>query len=272
MNAPFILFPFDHRGSLGKDILSLPYPPQSAHDRTVFVATKELLYEAFLHTRTRWPQVSLGILVDDEFGGAIHEKAAEASIPHYLTLEQSGAPLRLESAEVLHRALTTYRPSGGKVLVRYTVGDERLNAPARRTLQQASAFCAQARIPLVVEVLADGPLPTHDNNVLAAVAELFRVVQPAYWKLEGLERVDSWKVFQRAGYGQALVLGRGESREHVEHWLRVAKQSGVVDGFAIGRTLWAEPVRAWRRGTISREHAVQEVARTFSAFLELWMS
>jgi myo-inositol catabolism protein IolC len=272
MKSPFILFPFDHRGSLGKDILALPYPPPSARERAVFLATKELLYEAFLVVRGQWPQLPLGVLVDQEFGSDIHTRAAAAGIPHYLTLEQSGGPLRLEAAETLHTALRTLQPTGGKVLVRYTVGDERHNAPARQTLRHAAALCAQKNIPLLLEVLADGPHATHDENVLAAVAELSASVRPAYWKLEGLDDVRSWERFAEGNYGPAIVLGRGEGRGRVEEWLRVAKRSGVVDGFAIGRTLWAEPVRAWRRGTIAREQAVQEVARTFAAFVELWMS
>ena len=45
-----------------------------------------------------------------------------------------------------------------------------------------------------------------------------------------------------------------------------------VKGFAIGRTIFAQPARDWLAGKTTDEHAVAEMARRFSAFVEAWTS
>jgi myo-inositol catabolism protein IolC len=273
MNKPLIVFPFDHRGSLGKDILQIPYPPQKPEDVTLFKATKALLFTAFQAAQQAIPLVPMSILVDGEFGAEIHAEAEAANIPHYLTLEASGGKLRLENPHELPQIIRNLQPTGTKILVRYTLGQETVNAEARQTILAAQKLSAERNIPFMLEVLADGPHDTHDENVLSVVTELkAHHVNPQVWKLEGLEKVETWESLRQIVRVDMIVLGRGESSERVREWLATAKKSGAVRGFAVGRTLWASEIRAWRRGTISYSQATELIARNLQDFVNLWTS
>jgi 5-dehydro-2-deoxygluconokinase len=102
-------------------------------------------------------------------------------------------------------------------------------------------------------------------------------VEPTVWKLEGVEKPED----ARAVVGQAqrdgrkvgaITLGRGESKEMVQVWLRVgAKIPGII-GFAVGRTIFWDPLAALKAGKIKRDEAVEGVAQNYADFASLWSS
>jgi 5-dehydro-2-deoxygluconokinase len=101
-------------------------------------------------------------------------------------------------------------------------------------------------------------------------------VEADLWKLEGIEAIaDSQKVAAQARAGGrdnvgVIVLGRGENAEKVKLWLTTAaKVSGLI-GFAVGRTVFWEPLKAAKEGKISREEAINQVAQNYKAFCDLW--
>ncbi len=69
-----------------------------------------------------------------------------------------------------------------------------------------------------------------------------------------------------------LLLGRGEDRAYVENAVRTAAKSGVVDGFAIGRTLFADDLRELVAGKKKRAAVVDAIADHFRSMITLWKS
>ena len=68
-----------------------------------------------------------------------------------------------------------------------------------------------------------------------------------------------------------IILGRGENDERVREWLRVgAKTDGVV-GFAVGRTVFWQPLVDHKEGLISRADAVGRIAGTYQGLYELFL-
>jgi myo-inositol catabolism protein IolC len=55
-------------------------------------------------------------------------------------------------------------------------------------------------------------------------------------------------------------LGRGADEAQVIEWLRVAADVPGFDGFAVGRSLWEEPLRNFLAGTSDRGQATRAIA------------
>jgi myo-inositol catabolism protein IolC len=59
------------------------------------------------------------------------------------------------------------------------------------------------------------------------------------------------------------VLERDADEAQVLEWLRIAASVPGFDGFAVGRTLWEEPLRDLVAGTTERSAAVHEIAARY---------
>ena len=59
------------------------------------------------------------------------------------------------------------------------------------------------------------------------------------------------------------MLGAGAPVEQVEHWLRTAARVDGYVGFAVGRTIWSEPIMGYLDGSVSRADAAGQVASNF---------
>ncbi|MBI4402959.1 MAG: DUF2090 domain-containing protein, partial [Deltaproteobacteria bacterium] len=112
----------------------------------------------------------------------------------------------------------------------------------------------------------------------SAIEELRKAgVEPDVWKLEGLDRKeDCAKVCQTAkadGRDKVgcIVLGRGESDAKVREWLKVGKNVPGVIGFAVGRTVFWEPLKGFQEGKLSREQAIDQIAKNYTGFCKLWL-
>jgi myo-inositol catabolism protein IolC len=113
--------------------------------------------------------------------------------------------------------------------------------------------------------------------MVEAIRELQdRGVEPDLWKLEGLDRrEDCERVVAAARAGGrhtvgCIVLGRGEDDRKVREWLAVAAAVPGFIGFAIGRTVFWDPLVAWRGKQATREQTVAEIARRYREFVDLF--
>ena len=101
-------------------------------------------------------------------------------------------------------------------------------------------------------------------------------VEADVWKIEGLDRrEDCVKVVataRRGGREQVgcIVLGRGEDDTKVRHWLKTAAEVPGFIGFAVGRTTFWDPLVAYREKKISRDEAVQRIARSYRGWVDLF--
>jgi 5-dehydro-2-deoxygluconokinase len=113
--------------------------------------------------------------------------------------------------------------------------------------------------------------------MVEAISELQDAgVEPDIWKVEGLDRRDDCEAIvaaARAGSRDrvgCIVLGRGEDDRKVREWLGVAAEVPGFIGFAVGRTVFWDPLVAWRRKTITRDQAVAEIAARYRQFVDLF--
>jgi len=103
-------------------------------------------------------------------------------------------------------------------------------------------------------------------------------VEPDVWKIEGLDRrEDCEKMVAAARQGgrdnvSCIILGRGEDDQKVHEWLTTAAKVRGFIGFAVGRTDFWDPLVNMRAGKITREQAVNEMARRYREFVDVFES
>jgi myo-inositol catabolism protein IolC len=67
-----------------------------------------------------------------------------------------------------------------------------------------------------------------------------------------------------------VVLGRGADEAKVEHWLMVAAPVDGYIGFAIGRTIWWDPLKAYVDGKIERAAGARKIAESYLRFIAVY--
>jgi 5-dehydro-2-deoxygluconokinase len=97
------------------------------------------------------------------------------------------------------------------------------------------------------------------------------------WKIEGVDERDDAEMLARqtrSGSGRegvvCVLLGRGASTEKVEHWLQVAAPVDGFIGFAIGRSIWWDPLKGYLDDSIAREDATAQIAENYLRFVRVY--
>jgi myo-inositol catabolism protein IolC len=67
-----------------------------------------------------------------------------------------------------------------------------------------------------------------------------------------------------------VVLGRGADAAQVERWLRAGAVVPGYVGFAIGRSIFSEPLKGWLGGALDRAGAVEAIAGSYRRFVDVY--
>ena len=110
-----------------------------------------------------------------------------------------------------------------------------------------------------------------------AIAEIQDAgIEPDIWKIEGLdERSDCEMIVAQARSGGrdgvvCVVLGRGADDAKVDHWLMTAAPVDGFIGFAIGRSIWWDPLKAYVDGKIERAAGARKIAENYLRFIAVY--
>jgi myo-inositol catabolism protein IolC len=278
------LLAFDHRGSFERDLFH-EEPPVSDEVHARIVDMKNLIFEGFEQAVHRGaPKQAAGVLVDEEFGAAVARKANAGGYVLAMPTERSGqAEFEFEYGEDFASHIEVFDPTFTKVLVRYNPeGDSELNRRQTGRLERLSSwlhdhgrrFLYELLVPATAEQLerCGGNQDRYDAEIRPALvveaiaAHQQQGVEPDIWKIEGLDTEDDCaRVVAQAKAGGrdgvvCIVLGRGASKERVLEWLKVAAPVPGFDGFAVGRTIWEQPLRDLLAGSVTREGTATTIA------------
>jgi len=294
-DQPLYVLPFDHRASFQakmfgwKGALS---PEQTAQ----IAAAKQVIYDGFTAAVAAGvPKDKAGILVDEQFGNAILRDAAAQRYTFACPAEKSGQEeFDFEYGEDFAQHIEAFQPTFCKVLVRYNPeSDPALNQRQAERLKRLSQYLhdsSRSRFMFELLVPAEktqldqlrGDAKAYDRELrprlmVQSIEQLQDAqVEPDVWKIEGLERrEDCEKMVVAARRGGrthvgCIILGRGADGQKVNEWLRTAAGVPGFIGFAVGRTVFWEPLTAWRAKKITREDAVAEIARRYRQFVDVF--
>jgi myo-inositol catabolism protein IolC len=286
MNPVFALA-FDHRNSFRRSFMGLtgdPTPDQHA----AMVAAKGVVVDALLDAAPSVPAGSVVLLMDHEYGGGLVALARAGGIRVAMPVEESGQrELRYLCDGHPEQIVESYRPDYVKVLIRYNpAGDTEMNARQRARLRDLAGWLADRPQRLMLELLVPpeesqlaelgGDRGRFDRELraeltAAAVTQIAGDgILPWLWKIEGPESRDDAarvaKAVQAADpESSCLVLGRGADFAAVRRWLANAAVTDGFCGFAVGRTIWWDALRAVIDGG-DREIAVHTIS---SRYLDL---
>jgi myo-inositol catabolism protein IolC len=286
----------DHRDSLEKELYKLTEAPTAAQAARIR-ADKMLVYEALVAATTRLPDAAqAGILVDEEYGADVAELAAKSDgrIDLSMPLEASGKDwFEFAYGDDWKTHAGFFATDHAKVLIR---DNPSLSVPDR--LQQAerlkvvSAWAAETRHHLIVELL----VPATDNDLATVGGDKKRYdselrpkltlevlgflqdhgADPAIWKIEGMDTPeDAAAVADLARRGgrdaECIILGRHAPKEDLDRWLEVAAPLPGYVGFAIGRSIWWDPLVGHLAGTISSDVAQHQIAENYLSYAHAYL-
>jgi myo-inositol catabolism protein IolC len=272
MHFPFFVLPFDHRSGLARDILQSTYPFSEA-DLSKAKDFKKLVFEAILQVRDSYTGTgALGALFDEETALDIIEEAKKIGLPITVSMEKSGTKtLALIHGDDFGTRLEALRPTFGKILVHYQPNELPENAEQLAIMTKVSAWCETNGVPLMLEVLLDKPKGHTPEDMIQVFTEIQAAgVKVGLWKIEGFDNSEAWKQIAPHAKAPMIILGRGQNASAVATWVEAAAKSGVVDGFAIGRTIFQDALSAYNEGAINRAEAIRQIAANFQHFIQLW--
>lgn len=285
---------FDHRRSLQTKMFGIAGEPTPAETARIQDA-KLLIFEGVLAALDRGVDRSVtGVLVDEQFGGTVPAAAKAHGLNLAVAVEKSGqAEFDFEHGEAFGERIEAVDPDFTKVLVRYNVGGDReLNARQLARLRRLSDRLHERGRKLLFELIvpperhqleaAGGDPARYDAEqrpalMVDAMRELQAGgVEPDVWKIEGLEdraaceRVAAQARSEGRSAVGCVVLGRGSDDAKVAHWLRQAAPVGGFSGFAIGRSIWWDPVAKHLEGSLDRARAADQVADNYVRFVSVY--
>ena len=130
---------------------------------------------------------------------------------------------------------------------------------------------------LLIEIIAGKNGPVDDRTIARIIERLYEIgVRPDWWKLEGQANATAWDNIARAiETGDSLcrgvlLLGLDAPEKDLAQAFALAHNCGAVKGFAVGRTIFAEPAVDWFAGRIDDREATDRMAAGFMRLDDLW--
>jgi myo-inositol catabolism protein IolC len=287
---PLLIMAMDHRESFGRTLFGVKDDEPDADQRGAMEAAKRLIYAGLRKAVGAVPCGRSGVLVDERYGTPVIEAARSDGVVLAVPVERSGRDwFELEWGQDWLQHVTAIQPDFAKVLVRDNPAFAReLRDRQFGSLRQVSDGLAKLGVPMLYELLvpatdsqlaaAGGNAAAYDRDIrpdltVQVIADNQAAgVEPSIWKVEGLETADAANAVVaqiRAGGRDeidAIVLGRDAPAERLDHWLEVAAPVDGFVGFAIGRSIWEDPVADHNRGAIGEDEAASRIADRYLGF------
>jgi 5-dehydro-2-deoxygluconokinase len=129
---------------------------------------------------------------------------------------------------------------------------------------------------LMLEIIPPKALPREPDTVLRAVKRIYNLgIYPEWWKLEPMS-AGQWRemdalIAERDPYCRGVVLlGQSAPVATLAQGFRDASASRTCRGFAVGRTIFHDPARAWLAGEIDDAALKQRTRATYEALIDAW--
>src|SRR3954453_22369437 len=285
---------FDHRGSFQKKMFGIEGEPDEEETKTISDA-KKLIFEGMEKAVERGLDAkSAGVLVDEQFGSDIPQRAKEHGLSRTMPVEKSGQDeFDFQYGDDFPAHIEQFDPFASKVLVRFNPeGDEGMNQRQTERLKTLADWLHEHDRKFLFELLVPaeqhqldqvgGDTDRYDAELrpelMRRAIEHFQEagVEIDIWKIEGVDsREDAEMLSEQARKGEgrenvkSVLLGRGASDEKVDHWLRQAAPVEGFIGFAIGRSIWWDALKSFLDGG-DRERSAEQIADNYMRFIKVY--
>lgn len=296
-SKPLYIMPFDHRSTFTHHMLNIVDRQPTEDEIKRIIEMKQIIYEGFKNAVSEVvPKDHAAMLIDEQFGNEIILNALSNKYIIMLPTEKSGQDeFDFEYSEDFAEHIEKYKPTFVKALVRYNPeGNPEMNRRQKERLKILSNYTHQHQYKLLAETL----IPPTEQQLLGVNNDKSRYdleirpqlevevikefqnngIEPDVWKIEGMEEKDQYeqliKQARTNGREQVgiVVLGRGADSNQVEQWLLTGAQVEGVIGFAVGRTVFWEPLVSYKDGETEKEQAVEQIAKNYIHFYHVFTS
>jgi 5-dehydro-2-deoxygluconokinase len=287
---------FDHRGSFQKKMFGIEGDPTPEETERIADA-KHLIFEGMVKAVEDGgvPGDQIGVLVDEQFGGSVPREAREHGLMLAMPVEKSGQDeFDYEYGEEFGEHIEQFDPDFSKVLVRFNPeGDPELNQRQLDRLKRLGDWLHEHDRKFLFELLVPaekdqlesvgGDTDRYDAELRPELMR--RTIEQIQdfgaevdiWKIEGVDaREDAEMLARQTRKGEGregvvcVLLGRGASDDKVDHWLREAAPVDGFVGFAIGRSIWWDPLKGSLEGSLEREAAARQIADNYLRFIRVY--
>ena len=225
-------------------------------------------------------RAGFGMLLDGRYGREALFRAADHGFWIGRPVELPGSrPLEFESGGSLGARLVEW-PIGHTVkCLCFYHPDDPPDLQQRQERELLRLHDAARRIgrELLIEIIASKHGPIDDQTAARVLARLYQIgIRPDWWKLEGQPSPEGWRrVAATIEAGDPLcrgvmLLGLEAPEADLAAAFRIARSCAMVRGFAVGRTIFAEPARKWFAGALDDAAATQAMAESFARLVALW--
>ena len=293
-DTTLFMLAFDQRASFTAGLFGIDGTP-TVEEVARIADAKRVIFEGLqLAVVDGAPMASAGLLVDEQFGSEVARAARTDGYILAMPVEKSGlAEFDFEYGAAFGEHIEAFDPTFAKVLVRYNPdGNAATNLAQRTRLARLSSWLKGHGRRLLFELLVPaepaqlggvgGDRDRYDLEIrpeltVRSIAEFQAAsIEPEIWKVEGLDRREDYvrvaQQAQSAGRKQVacIILGRGSSDAKVEHWLQ--QEAGVPGfiGFAIGRTIWHQPLETWLARKLDRSAATRAIADNYLRMINVY--
>jgi myo-inositol catabolism protein IolC len=285
---------FDHRGSFQKKFFGVEGEP-SAEEAAKISDAKAVIFEGMLQAlQDGADRSAAGVLVDEQFGADVARKAKAEGLLLAMPVEKSGQDeFDFEYGSDYAAHILDFDPAFSKVLVRYNpAADGAMNARQSARLQELGDWLHANGRKFLFELLVPaekgqldevgGDADRYDKEIRpglmrTAIAELQESgVEPDIWKIEGIDQREDCEAISRqcraAGRDRVacVVLGRGADDDAVDHWLRTGSGVEGYAGFAIGRSIWWDPLKTYVDGSGKREEVARKISANYRRYIDVY--
>ena len=270
------VFAFDHRAQF----FDLAQQAGAPEDR--LPTLKELLVQAVAATATADPGLAgkVGILCDGRYGQDALNAATGRGWWIGRPVEMPGSnPLVFEEGRSVGTTLLSWPQEHiVKCLVFYHPDDpveHRLEQEAQvRALYQATQASGHE---LLLEIIPPkGVHPPSEDAVIRAMKRFYNLgIYPEWWKLPPMS-AETWRdvdalLAERDPFCRGVVLlGLSATAKALAEGFRNASGAATCRGFAVGRTIFEEPSRAWLEGRIDDAALIEQVRRNYEELISAW--
>ncbi len=222
---------------------------------------------------------SAGILCDGRFGQAVLNDVTGGAMWIGRPVESpKSRPLEFENGQSIGTILASWPLEHiVKCLVYYSAADDTVTRDLQdKKIWELYDACCHSGHELLLEVIPPQESLPVGESVLSSMRHLFELgIRPDWWKVPCMQRddvlaMDQLIAAQTPHCRGIVVLGLDAPAPELAEGFRAFRGIERVKGFAVGRTLFGQPSKAWLRRDIDDAELVTTVAQNYAQMIELW--
>ncbi len=223
-----------------------------------------------------------GMLLDEKYGRLAMFEAAKHKFDWIgRPVERPGTrPLKFEFTQDIGSELIDWPLSHTIKCLCFYHPDDPTELKLEQQEKLRTLFDASRKVgrELLVEIIAGKHGKLDDHTIERALTELYDLgIRPDWWKLEPQANVVAWRNIEAVINASdplcrgVVLLGLEAPHEELEAAFAAVANIGVVKGFAIGRTIFAEAAENWLAGRITDKQAIDDMAGRFERLTSAWL-